>query len=42
MTYYETDAGAKVFAAGALSFGGSELSAVWRLLDYLWARTSGP
>ena len=41
MTYYETEAGAKVFAAGALNFGGSaERPAVRRLLESLWARTS--
>lgn len=43
MTYYETAAGAKVFAAGVLNFGGSaERWAVRRLLDNLWARTSVP
>jgi hypothetical protein len=41
MTYYETEAGAKVFAAGAFSLAGS----VWepdvdRLLTNLWARLS--
>lgn len=43
MTYYETPAGAKVFAAGALDFGGS--STFWpvkRMLDNLWARLSQP
>jgi len=49
MTYYETAAGAKVFAAGVLNFGGSVLPvgrlrdpAVTRLLDNLWARLSVP
>ncbi len=43
MTYYETPVGAKVFAAGALDFGGS--STFWpvkRMLDNLWARLSQP
>jgi len=43
MTYYETPAGAKVFAAGALDFGGS--ATFWpvkRMLDNLWARLSAP
>jgi hypothetical protein len=43
MTYYETPAGAKVFAAGALDFGGS--ATLWpakRMLDNLWARLSQP
>ena len=43
MTYYETPAGAKVFAAGALDFGGS--ATFWpvrRILDNLWARLSQP
>ena len=43
MTYYETVGGAKVFAAGALDFGGS--STFWpvkRMLDNLWARLSKP
>jgi hypothetical protein len=43
MSYYETTAGAKVFAAGALDFGGS--STFWpvkRMLDNLWARLSVP
>jgi len=49
MTYYETEAGAKVFGAGVLNFGGSVLPvgrvrdpAVTRLLDNLWARLSVP
>jgi len=43
MTYYETPEGAKVFAAGALDFGGS--STFWpvkRILDNLWTRLSQP
>ena len=43
MTYYETAAGAKVFAAGTLDFGGS--ATFWpvkRMLDNLWARLSVP
>jgi len=43
MSYYETPAGAKVFAAGALDFGGS--ATFWpvkRMLDNLWARLSQP
>jgi hypothetical protein len=43
MSYYETPEGAKVFAAGALDFGGS--STFWpvkRMLDNLWARLSVP
>jgi hypothetical protein len=39
MTYYETSAGAKVFAAGALDFAGSALTTpVSTMLDNLWAR----
>ena len=37
MSYYETDAGARVFAAGVLDFGGS--ATFWpvrRMLDNLW------
>lgn len=41
MTYYETAAGARVFSAGALNFGGSaEQWPVRRLLENLWARTA--
>ncbi len=43
MSYYETPAGAKVFAAGTLDFGGS--ATFWpvkRILDNLWARLSQP
>ena len=43
MTYYETPAGAKVFAAGALNFAASvDQPVVSRLLDNLWARLSQP
>ena len=43
MTYYETSAGAKVFAAGALNFGASVGDpVVARILDNLWARLSRP
>src|SRR5205809_4537224 len=43
MTYYETAAGAKVFAAGALNFGASLGSpAVDRLLANVWARLTVP
>jgi len=43
MTYYETAAGAKVFAAGALNFGASLPSPeVDRLLANVWARLSVP
>ncbi len=43
MSYYETPAGAKVFAAGTLDFGGS--ATFWpvkRMLDNVWARLSQP
>ena len=41
MTYYETPAGAKVFAAGAIDFGGTALlPVVSRMLENLWARLS--
>ncbi len=43
MTYYETPNGAKVFAAGALDFGGSALNWPVRLmLENLWDRLSKP
>jgi hypothetical protein len=43
MTYYETPAGAKVFAAGALNFAASLGDpAVVHLLDNVWARLSLP
>jgi hypothetical protein len=43
MTYYETPAGAKVFAAGTLDFGGS--STFWpvkQMLENVWARLALP
>jgi hypothetical protein len=43
MSYYETPAGAKVFAAGTLDFGGS--ATFWpvkQVLDNLWARLTQP
>jgi hypothetical protein len=43
MTYYETAAGAKVFAAGALNFAASlGQPEVDRLLANVWARLSVP
>ena len=43
MTYYETPAGAKVFAAGALDFAASlDQPAVSRLVENLWARLARP
>ena len=43
MTYYETPAGAKVFAAGALNFGASlGRPEVDRLLANVWTRLSVP
>ena len=43
MTYYETAAGAKVFAGGALNFGASVGDpVVARILDNVWARLSRP
>ena len=43
MTYYETPAGAKVFAAGALNFAASvNEPVVSQLLENLWARLSLP
>jgi hypothetical protein len=43
MTYYETPAGAKVFAAGALNFAASlGRPEVSRLLENVWARLSAP
>ena len=39
MTYYETAAGAKVFAAGALNFAASiDQPEVSRLVENLWTR----
>lgn len=43
MTYYETAAGAKVFAAGAMDVGGTAL--LWplrRMFENLWARLAAP
>jgi hypothetical protein len=43
MTYYETPAGAKVFAAGALDFAASVASPpMSQLLENVWARLSAP
>lgn len=43
MTLYETPAGARVFAAGALNFAASlDLPEVSRLLENLWSRLSRP
>jgi hypothetical protein len=42
MTYYETPAGAKVFAAGTLSFGGSDNPVAARLFQNLWSHLSTP
>jgi hypothetical protein len=44
MTYYQTDSGARVFAAGVLNFGGELL--LWpqsaQVLDNVWAALSHP
>ena len=43
MSYYETAAGAKVFAAGTLDFGGSALTVpVAQMLENLWVRLTKP
>ena len=43
MSYYETPQGAKVFAGGAIDFGGSAtVPTVSRMLSNLWARLSTP
>jgi hypothetical protein len=44
MTYYETSAGAKVFAAGAFTLAGSVLKnpVVGMLMQNLWARVASP
>jgi hypothetical protein len=43
MTYYETPAGAKVFAAGTLNFAASlDRPEVRRLVENVWARLSRP
>jgi hypothetical protein len=36
MTYYETPAGAKVFAAGAMNFDQPQSRVGWLLLTNLW------
>jgi hypothetical protein len=42
MTYYETETGARVFAAGAFSLGGSALAPPVRpVLENLWLRLAG-
>jgi hypothetical protein len=44
MTYYETPAGARVFSAGALNFGGTVMlwDSVGKILDNVWARMLAP
>jgi hypothetical protein len=43
MSYYETAAGAKVFSAGTMDFGGSATTTpVSQILENLWARLSRP
>jgi hypothetical protein len=43
MTYYETAAGAKVFAAGTLDFASSlDRPDVSKLVDAVWARLAAP
>jgi hypothetical protein len=43
MAYYETEAGARVFSAGTLDFGGSlTFWPVSRLLENLWRRMTAP
>ena len=43
MTYYETPAGAKVFAAGVINFSASlGQPAVDRLLTNVWSRLAVP
>ena len=43
MTYYETSAGARVFSAGTLDFGGSiTFQPVWQLLENLWRHMTSP
>jgi hypothetical protein len=44
MTYYETSAGAKVFAAGAFTLAGSVLKnpVVGTLMQNLWTRVARP
>jgi hypothetical protein len=42
MTYYETPQGAKVFAAGTLSFGGSDNPVGTILFQNLWTQLTVP
>jgi hypothetical protein len=42
MTYYTTPAGAKVFAAGTLGFGGSDNPVATMLFENLWRQLSVP
>jgi hypothetical protein len=43
MAYYSTAAGAKVFAAGSINFGGeAEIPPVPTLLENLWERLGRP
>ena len=43
MSYYETAAGARVFAAGVLDFGGSiTFQPVWQMLENLWRHLTSP
>jgi hypothetical protein len=42
MTYYETPAGAKVFAAGTLGFGGSDNPTGKHLFENLWRKLVAP
>ena len=43
MTYYETPAGAKVFAAGALDFAASAATPpASQLLENVWSRLAAP
>ena len=42
MTYYETEAGAKVFSAGTLGFGGSDNPTAHVLFENLWRKLASP
>ena len=42
MSYYETSAGARVFAAGTLGFAGSDNPVARVLFQNLWAHLSAP
>ena len=42
MSYYETPAGAKVFAAGTLGFGGSDNAVGTMLFKNLWQHLTVP